>query len=71
MPEEKPERMSIEVIEVSPRIIMPPANSTLAGQVFRQLLQQAIRVADQANSQAVRMARDFAEVYRREQSVRL
>ena len=71
MPEEKPERMSIEVIEVSPRIVVPPASSTVAGEVFRQLLQQAIRVADQANSQAVRMASDFAEVYRREQAVRL
>jgi len=63
--------MSIEVIEVSPRIIVPPAGSSVAGEVFRQLLQQAIRVADQANSQAVRMASDFAEVYRREQEVRL
>jgi HD-GYP domain-containing protein (c-di-GMP phosphodiesterase class II) len=72
MPEEKPERMSIEVIEVSPRISVSPRGSAAAGdEVFRQLLQQAIRVADQANSQAVRMASDFAEVYRREQSVRL
>ncbi|HET9808990.1 MAG TPA: HD domain-containing phosphohydrolase [Candidatus Limnocylindria bacterium] len=71
MPEERPERMSIEVIEVSPRINVPSASSTVAGEVFRQLLQQAIRVADQANSQAVRMASDFAEVYRREQAVRL
>jgi len=63
--------MSIEVIEVSPRIVMPPPSSTVAGEVFRQLLQQAIRVADQANSQAVRMASDFAEVYRREQAVRM
>src|SRR5881296_2847135 len=63
--------MSIEVIEVSPHISVPQAGSTVAGEVFRQLLQQAIRVADQANSQAVRMASDFAEVYRREQSVRL
>src|SRR5438128_7624296 len=71
MPEERPERMSIEVIEVSPHIAVPQAGSTVAGEVFRQLLQQAIRVADQANSQSVRMATDFAEVYRREQSVRL
>src|SRR5438094_138256 len=63
--------MSIEVIEVSPHISVPQAGSTVAGEVFRQLLQQAIRVADQANSQSVRMATDFAEVYRREQSVRL
>ncbi len=36
--------------------------------VFRALLQQAIRVADQSNAQAMRMAQDFAEVYRREQT---
>mgnify|MGYP003289287855 CR=1 FL=1 len=38
--------MSIEVIEVSPHIVVPPASSSVAGEVFRQLLQQAIRVAD-------------------------
>src|SRR5207247_4781114 len=38
--------------------------------VFRQLLHQAVRVADMANSQAMRMALDFAKVYEREQSVR-
>src|SRR5437762_6797038 len=70
MPEERPERMSIEVIEVSPHIVVPQAGSTVAGEVFRQLLQQAIRVADQANAQSVRMASDFAETYRREQSIR-
>src|SRR5437899_9756084 len=70
MPEERPERMSIEVIEVSPHIVVPQAGSTVAGEVFRQLLQQAIRVADQANSQSVRMASDFAEIYRREQAIR-
>jgi len=63
-------RMSIEVIEVSPRISVPPQGQSVSGEVFRQLLQQAIRVADQANTQAVRMANDFAEVYRREQAVR-
>ena len=35
--------MSIEVIEVSPHIVVPQAGSTVAGEVFRQLLQQAIR----------------------------
>src|SRR5207244_4884396 len=70
MPEERPERMSIEVIEVSPHIVVPQAGSTVAGEVFRQLLQQAIRVADQANSQSVRMASDFAGVYRRGRGVR-
>ena len=64
------ERMTIEVVEVSPNIVLPPQSETVAGEVFRQLLQQAIRVADQANSQSVRMAADFAETYRREQAIR-
>jgi HD-GYP domain-containing protein (c-di-GMP phosphodiesterase class II) len=62
--------MTVEVVEVSPNIVMPAETPTVAGEVFRQLLQQAIRVADQANSQSVRMASDFAEVYRREQAIR-
>jgi HD-GYP domain-containing protein (c-di-GMP phosphodiesterase class II) len=36
-------------------------------EIFRQLLQQAIRVSEQANAQALRMAQDFAAVYQREQ----
>src|SRR5436853_3332596 len=71
MPDQDAQRMTVEVVEVSPNIVVPPESHGVAGEVFRQLLQQAIRVADQANSQAVRMASDFAEVYRREQSVRL
>jgi HD-GYP domain-containing protein (c-di-GMP phosphodiesterase class II) len=70
MPDEDAERMTVEVVEVSPNITLPPESPTIAGEVFRQLLQQAIRVADQANSQSVRMASDFAEVYRREQAIR-
>ena len=62
--------MSIEVVEISPNITVPPETQTVAGEVFRQLLHQAIRVADQANSQSVRIAADFAEVYRREQAIR-
>ena len=62
--------MSVEVVEVSPHVSVPPEGQTVASEVFRQLLQQAIRVADQANAQAVRMAGDFAEVYRREQAIR-
>jgi putative two-component system response regulator len=62
--------MTVEVVEVSPNISLPPDTHTVAGEVFRQLLQQAIRVADQANSQSVRMAADFAEIYRREQVIR-
>jgi len=62
--------MTIEVVEVSPNISLPADTQTVAGEVFRQLLQQAIRVADRANSQSVRMAADFAEIYRREQVIR-
>ncbi len=40
---------------------------TKAPEIFRQLLQQAIRVSEQANAQALRMAQDFAAVYAREQ----
>jgi len=64
------EPMTIEVVEVSPNVQMPPQGQSVQSEVFRQLLQQAIRVADQANTQAVRMASDFAEVYRREQAIR-
>jgi putative two-component system response regulator len=70
MREEDAQRMTVEVVEVSPNINVPPEGQTVAGEVFRQLLQQAIRVADQANSQSVRMASDFAEIYRREQTIR-
>src|SRR5712692_341277 len=62
--------MTIEVVEVSPNSSLPADTQTVAGEVFRQLLQQAIRVADRANSQSVRMAADFAEIYRREQVIR-
>ena len=62
--------MTVEVVEVSPHVSAPPEGQTVAGEVFRQLLQQAIRVADQANAQSVRMAADFAEIYEREQAIR-
>ena len=64
------QRMTVEVVEVSPNIAEPGEAPTVASEVFRQLLQQAIRVADQANAQSVRMAADFAEIYRREQVIR-
>ncbi len=70
MPDEDLPRMTIEVVEVSPNVTLPPEGESVAGEVFRQLLRQAIRIADQANSQSVRMATDFAEVYRREQAIR-
>jgi HD-GYP domain-containing protein (c-di-GMP phosphodiesterase class II) len=70
MADEETSRMTVEVVEVSPNVGSPREAQTVAGEVFRQLLQQAIRVADQANAQSVRMAADFAEIYRREQTIR-
>jgi HD-GYP domain-containing protein (c-di-GMP phosphodiesterase class II) len=58
----------VETVDVSPR---PPETPEAPGpDVFRQLLHQAVRVADMANAQAMRMALDFAKVYEREQGVR-
>src|SRR5205823_1027867 len=48
----------------------PEVPEATGGDVFRQLLHQAVRVADMASSQAMRMALDFAKVYEREQGVR-
>src|SRR5467141_2181009 len=58
----------VETVDVSPRD--PDVPQAPGGDVFRQLLHQAVRVADMANAQAMRMALDFAKVYEREQSVR-
>src|SRR5947199_114382 len=58
----------VETVDVSPRD--PDVPQATGGDVFRQLLHQAVRVADMANSQAMRMALDFAKVYEREQGVR-
>src|SRR5256714_6435199 len=58
----------VETVDVSPRD--PNVPDTPGADVFRQLLHQAVRVADMANSQAMRMALDFAKVYEREQGVR-
>src|ERR1700716_3987267 len=58
----------VETVDVSPRD--PDVPQAPGGDVFRQLLHQAVRVADMANSQAMRMALDFAKVYEREQGVR-
>lgn len=60
---------TIEVVELSPSLdtIAGAAKAEEKGpEIFRQLLQQAIRVAEQANAQALRMAQDFAAVYARE-----
>ena len=62
--------MTVEVVELSSNVTVPPDGTSVGGEVFRQLLQQAIRVADQANAQSVRMAADFAEMYRREAAIR-
>jgi HD-GYP domain-containing protein (c-di-GMP phosphodiesterase class II) len=58
----------VETVDVSPREAEIP--QAPGADVFRQLLHQAVRVADMANSQAMRMALDFAKVYEREQGVR-
>ena len=58
----------VETVDVSPRD--PAAPEAPGPDVFRQLLHQAVRVADMANAQAMRMALDFAKVYEREQGVR-
>src|SRR5213593_3955241 len=58
----------VETVDVSPR--GPDVPEAPGADVFRQLLHQAVRVADMANAQAMRMALDFAKVYEREQGVR-
>src|SRR5213595_753195 len=58
----------VETVDVSPRD--PDLPQAPGADVFRQLLHQAVRVADLANAQAMRMALDFAKVYEREQGVR-
>jgi putative nucleotidyltransferase with HDIG domain len=60
----------VETVEVSPRAIPDIPHDDPGPDVFRQLLHQAVRVADLANGQAMRMALDFAKVYEREQGVR-
>ena len=61
----------VETVEVPPAAATSGGNGAPAGpDVFRQLLHQAVRVADMANAQAMRMALDFAKVYEREQGVR-
>ncbi|TMG32065.1 MAG: HD domain-containing protein [Chloroflexi bacterium] len=62
-------KQMVESVEVSPAL--PHLSPGQVGpDVFRQLLKQAVRVADLANAQATRMAVDFAEVYKREQRAR-
>jgi HD-GYP domain-containing protein (c-di-GMP phosphodiesterase class II) len=60
----------IETVEVPPHADADVPQGEAGPDVFRQLLHQAVRVADLANAQAMRMALDFAKVYEREQGVR-
>src|SRR5437667_3737544 len=62
-------KQMVETVEMSPRAPLT-AQDGGGPDVFRQLLHQAVRVADLANAQAMRMAMDFAKVYEREQGVR-
>ena len=59
-------RRNVELVELGAALSTGEAE-TKAPEIFRQLLQQAIRVSEQANAQALRMAQDFAAVYAREQ----
>ena len=58
---------TVELAELGPTLSAESETETKAPEIFRQLLQQAIRVSEQANAQALRMATDFAAVYAREQ----
>ena len=61
---------TLEAVERSPSLDAVAAAGTAEEQgpeIFRQLLQQSLRVTAQANAQALRMAQDFAAVYEREQ----
>ena len=58
---------NVELAELGPTLSAESEAETKAPEIFRQLLQQAIRVSEQANAQALRMATDFAAVYAREQ----
>ena len=54
----------VESVDVSPTA--EAAAKEASADIFRQLLHQAVRVADMSNAQAMRMAIDFAKVYERE-----
>src|SRR5919201_287798 len=61
-------RKMVESVDLSPTA--EAAAKEASADIFRQLLHQAVRVADMSNAQAMRMAIDFAKVYEREQTVR-
>ncbi|HEV2011355.1 MAG TPA: hypothetical protein VGS17_10065, partial [Candidatus Limnocylindria bacterium] len=56
---------NVELVELG--ATLSGETESKAPEIFRQLLQQAIRVSEHANAQALRMAQDFAAVYAREQ----
>ena len=58
---------NVELAELGQALSEPTDVEKKAPDIFRQLLEQAIRVSEQANAQALRMATDFAAVYAREQ----
>lgn len=58
---------SVELVDLGPTLSETSEAEEKGPELFRQLLQQAIRVSEQANAQALRMAQDFAAVYQREQ----
>jgi HD-GYP domain-containing protein (c-di-GMP phosphodiesterase class II) len=58
---------NVELVELGSALSEATDIEKKAPDIFRQLLEQAIRVSEQANAQALRMATDFAAVYAREQ----
>ena len=58
---------NVELVELGPTLADASEAQTKSPEVFRLLLQQAIRVSELGNAQALRMAQDFASVYAREQ----
>ncbi|HEY8731416.1 MAG TPA: HD-GYP domain-containing protein [Candidatus Limnocylindria bacterium] len=58
---------NVELVELGPTLADASEAQTKSPEVFRLLLQQAIRVSELGNGQALRMAQDFASVYAREQ----
>ena len=58
---------TVELVELGPTLANVSEAEAKAPEIFRQLLQQAIRVSEQGNAQALRLAQDFAAIYTREQ----
>jgi HD-GYP domain-containing protein (c-di-GMP phosphodiesterase class II) len=60
---------NVELVELGPTLSDGSDPTGQPPEVFRHLLQQAIRVSEQANAQALRMTQDFAALYAREQRI--